>query len=128
MGGLKTFRIMVLALSLPAASPVCAENPLETLRMFADCTGRYAAVTEHLWLWGDPASDGTATRRDQFADLVDAILPDGDVPIATVHGWRIEAWAAQGALLTAATFRRDARAGAVARSYIARCDRLLPGA
>lgn len=127
MGGLKTFRTLVLALTLAAASPVCAADPLETLRMFADCTGRYTAVTEHLWLFDGPASEKTAARRDQFADLVGAVAPDTDVSAAIILGWRIEARAAQGALLSAATFRRDARAAATARAYITRCDRLLPG-
>jgi hypothetical protein len=128
MGGLRTYLTLVLALTFPAAGPACADEMAETLRIFADCAGRYAAVTEHLWLFDGPASEGSAARRDDFTDLVAAVVPDADVPLATVRGWRIEAWAAQGALLSAATFRRDARADAVARDHIARCDRLLPGA
>jgi hypothetical protein len=128
MGGLKTIRVMAIALALPAAFPACADETLLTLRTFADCAGRYTAMTEHLWLFDGAASDSTAARRDAFADLVAVLLPDAGVPATLVRGWRVEARAAQGALLSAATFRRDARAGVVAQSWIIRCDRLLPGA
>ena len=94
MGGLKTFRTLVLALILPAAAPACAGEPLEMLRVFADCTGRYTAVTEHLWLFDGAASEDTAARRNQFADLVEAVAPDADVPASTILGWRIAARAA----------------------------------
>ncbi len=119
---------MALALTLPAALPAFADDTLDTLRVFADCAGRYRAMTEHMWLVGDPGSGVSADRRDQFADLVAAVMPDAGATPAIVRGWRIEAWAAQAALLQAATFRQDARAGAVARTLVARCDRLLPGA
>ena len=128
MGGLKTIRVMAFAVALPAAFPACADDPLQSLRIFADCTGRYTAMTQNLWLFDGAASDSTAARRDAFADLVDVLLPDAGVPVSVVRGWRIEAWAAQAALLSAATFRHDARAGTAARAWITRCDRLLPGA
>jgi hypothetical protein len=126
MGGLKTYRILALALTFCAATPAAAGDPVQTLRAFADCAGRYTAETEHLWLFDGPASENIAARRDAFADLVGALAPDAGVDMAILRGWRVEARAAQGALLSAATFRRDAQAGVVARAYIHRCDRLLP--
>ncbi|MGQ0564236.1 MAG: hypothetical protein ACT4OK_04095 [Gemmobacter sp.] len=128
MGDMRTCCLLVLALTLPAVAVARAADMTETLHAFADCAGRYTAVTEHLWLFDGQASEATASRRDAFADLVAAVAPDANVTPATLRAWRIEARAAQGALLAAATFRRDARAGAVARMHIARCDRLLPGA
>lgn len=119
---------MVFALALSGAPAALADDPSQMLRAFADCTGRYTALTEHLWLFDGAASDGTAARRDAFADLVEAALPDAGVSAVTARGWRIEARAAQAALLSAATFRRDGRAAAAATAWLARCDRLLPGA
>lgn len=90
---------------------------------FADCAGRYGATVEHLWLFDGPASEVAARRRDAFVDMLAAFAPD---PGATAR--RADARIAQRALLDRATFARDAAAARIAREWLLRCDRLLPGA
>jgi hypothetical protein len=123
MGGLKTIPATCLALILAAPHPVHAFDNPDLPRLFADCAGRYSAMTEHLWMFDGPASEITATRRDAFADLAMALADD-----TTTRALRIEAKAAQAALMSAAAFGGNARAAQTARIHLQVCDALLPGA
>lgn len=111
---------MAVALAL---APLPAAAGSDPVALFADCAGRYSATVEHLWVTDGAAADRAAVRRDAFADLVAAVDPGGP---QALH-WRIEAKAAQRALLDRALFGRDARAAQAARDWIALCDNLLPG-
>lgn len=90
--------------------------------MFADCTGRYSATVEHLWMFDGAAADRAAVRRDAFADLL-AALPDPQ----DMKARRVAAKAAQRHLLDRAAFSGDLRAGRLARDYLGACDSLLTG-
>jgi hypothetical protein len=93
-------------------------------RDFAHCAGRYSALTEHLWTVQAPAAEA-AHRRDLFLDLVEATAPAD-----TALTWRVEAKAAQRALLETATFAtgpRAIRAHRDAFGALDLCDRLLMG-
>ncbi len=113
MGGLRTWALAVL-LPVPAA----AEDPL---RLIPDCAGRYSATVEHLWLVDGAAADRAALRRGQFLDLI-AALPGDDR--AALHR-RVEAKAAQRALLDRGLFGPDPGATRRAMALLAVCDRLL---
>ncbi len=133
MSGLRTACSTVwaaLLLALPASAAPLA--PVDLARAFADCAGRYSALTEHFWMFDGAASDGTARRRDQFAALLDAIGPDlPPTEAARIMEWRVAAWAAQRALLEKSAFAADPgqrrRADALATGYVATCDRLIVG-
>jgi hypothetical protein len=122
---------MVCITAAPAvAAPA---TPQELARTFADCAGRYSAEAEHLWLTGTADPARTERRRNDFADLTEAIAPDlpGDLA-ATLLGLRVSAKAAQRHLLETASFATRTserqRAAALASGFIAACDRLLPAA
>jgi hypothetical protein len=131
MCGLRTVRASILALA--ALGGPCTASPVTDLaRDFADCAGRYAALAEHQWMFDGPASDQSLRRRDIFADLVQAVLPDLPPEVApALFDRRVAARAAQRGLLDAARFGRQAghRAQAAARAtaYIRACDRLAAG-
>ena len=137
MCGLRTLSrpaLTALMVCITAAPTFAAPaTPLELARTFADCAGRYSAEAEHLWLTGSADPARTERRRNDFADLTEAIAPDlpGDLA-AEMLGMRVSAKAAQRQLLDAATFATRAgerqRAAALASGFIAACDRLLPAA
>jgi hypothetical protein len=119
-----------LLLALPAAGAPLSLS--EQARVFADCAGRYAAMTEHLWMVDGPASDLSARHRDQFRDLLDAIAPDlTPADAAQLITWRVTARAAQRTLLDISAFVADdaqrRRAAELAADYLATCDRLIAG-
>ncbi len=119
-----------LALALPAtAAPLTLT---EQARVFADCAGRYAALTEHQWMFDGPASEATARKRDQFAALLEAIAPDlAPQDTARIMEWRVAARAAQRAVLDLSIFAADAgqraRATAAATRVVGTCDRMIVG-
>ncbi len=120
--------------ALAPARPGAAQSlpATDLARMFADCTGRYSALMEYLWVVDGPASVAAARRRDLLADLTEAALPLPDPAWASrAMAWRIEAKAAQRQLLDRATWGRPGPDSSHARSraeaYIADCDRLLAG-
>jgi hypothetical protein len=120
----------VLLLALPAAA--APMTLLEQARVFSDRAGRYAGMTEHQWMFDGPASEDSARRRDQFADLPSAVSPDREPQVtAEILEWRVAARAAQRELLDTAAFvadrSRQQRAGRLASGYLAACDRLIAG-
>lgn len=138
MGGLKTYprRVgvaLVVSLSIGFASQSAAlpRSAQERVQVFAECTGRMSALMEHQWLTDGPASEETARERAMFADLLEAVLPGSGVPGRAVWRWRIEAKAAQAALLQRALFAGDARiagqAGRLAQGYVAHCREMVLG-
>jgi hypothetical protein len=111
MCGLKTsLRALALAVLLSPAPPAWAETDAATeqLRFFATCTGRLSALMEHQWMFDGPASDLTKDRRDAMLSLVEAVALPGDERRALI--WRVEAKAAQAALLQQAAFGQAANA------------------
>jgi hypothetical protein len=119
-----------LLLALPvSAAPL---SLTEQARVFADCAGRYAALTEHQWMFDGPASEVTARKRDQFAALLEAIAPDlAPQDTARIMEWRVAAKAAQRAVLDLSAFAADTRqrerATATAARVIGACDRMIVG-
>ena len=134
MGGLKTYPAASL-LVLWQASFAFAGNPVlnDLPRTFAECAGRYAALTEFLWRFGESPALQTATRRrNDFTDLLNAAEPDLSAPAARSALYlRIEVKASHSALLAAYDYSRtpDQRRQAEIRSdgLLAPCDSLLPG-
>ncbi|MBR9652041.1 hypothetical protein [Thalassovita aquimarina] len=131
MGALKTF-LFPLALTAAAGSPPSpadAAAPLDQVRIFATCTGRLSAQMEYQWMFDGPGSEVTETTRAALIDILDAIVP-ADAGPEVLH-WRIEAKAAQAALLDRAVFnsdRDDAQmAQRIARRQIDACRALLLG-
>ena len=117
-------------LALPAAA--APMTLLEQARVFSDRAGRYAGMTEHQWMFDGPASEDSARRRDQFADLPSAVSPDPEPQVtAEILEWRVAARAAQRELLDTAAFvadrGRQQRAGRLASGYLVACDRLIAG-
>ncbi|MEL6957455.1 MAG: hypothetical protein AAGL89_00720 [Pseudomonadota bacterium] len=112
------FAILTL---LPAQSARAEVS--DPLRYFASCTGRLSAQMEHEWLLSDPRADETEAQRAILIDLLRAtMLPDQG---HQVLNWRIEAKAAQAALLTRATFRDDDWAKDQAARFVRNCTSLL---
>jgi hypothetical protein len=115
MGGLrKQIGTLAFTLSLARALPLCAETPAETLHMFATCTGRLSALMEFQWLMQDPGADATMALRDQMLSLAEAAAQSADGPVQAMN-WRVQAKAAQAALLSQAAFALDTRRAHQAR-------------
>ncbi|MFT7058805.1 MAG: hypothetical protein ACJASV_001308 [Pseudorhodobacter sp.] len=126
MGSLKTYLAACLLGLLQAPNA----HATDLVQLFADCAGRYSALTEHLWLWDGPASDPAALKRDQFAALLDAVLPaPNGIEARQALALRIEAKAAQRALLDRSAFRTAAsgqdHAIVQAQLHLTRCESLL---
>lgn len=120
MGALRTHVAAGLIL-ISQALPLRAD----ALPLFAACTGRFSALIEHQWLMGEPSEPAMA-EREAMLGLLDA-AGGGQQAMAL----RIEAKAAEAALLRAATFGPESRrpwAAARAKALIADCRRLLSGA
>lgn len=134
MRSLQTLGLLAaLSTALPAAG--LPFSPSERARVFALCTGHYSALVEHQRLFDGAVSEESQERRDLFADMLEAVLPDAvayGMPAHQAMAWRIEAKAVQAALLSASVFNmvpgRAKPARAVAERNIARCDRLIFGA
>ena len=110
-------------------------DPVDLVRGFATCAGRYSAEYETGHMIAEINIDQAEQRRDAFVSLIDAVLPDvplGPKTEAIVLNWRIEAKAAHGRLLATATY--DYRSGRAhmalqtASQLTAQCQRLLLGA
>jgi hypothetical protein len=117
--GLETF-LAALVLGLLSGGPGAADA---LLRDFSVCAGRYSALVEHQWLVDGPASEQAAEQRDAMLELVGAVMPVGMA--TTAMGWRIEAKAAQGALLSRAYFAQDALAAARSAQLLQACADLI---
>ena len=124
MGGLRTLPLLAFSLAMAGAPPLRAET-LPDLPHLAACTGRLSALMEHQFLIDGPAADHTKRQRDALADILAALTPDGAE--AQAMGWRLEAKAAQAALLSQATFGRDpgGRAALRAQRLVAACTGFL---
>jgi hypothetical protein len=106
----------------------------EQLRTFSTCAGRMMALRDHLALFGGPEVDRAEVAREAHVSILEALL---DLALADgfdgrrVTGWRIEARAAQSAVLSQADFgttpERRARARVAADRHIAQCNRLILG-
>ncbi|MEM9342543.1 MAG: hypothetical protein AAGA87_05820 [Pseudomonadota bacterium] len=102
----------------------------EQAQVFAGCAGRYSAEAEHARMFDGVTSEEAEARRDLFLTLLDAVMPDANVVAEHMPmAWRIDAKAAHAALLATSVFgmypERSARADELAKTYIARCDRLI---
>lgn len=134
MSDVKTMAIIATLWSGAAIASAMPTDPVDLVRDFATCAGRYSAEYEGGHMLADIDTEAAETRRDAFVSLIEAVLPD--VPLgpkrdAIVLGWRIEAKAAHGALLATATFdiRSDRAHLALqtANQLSAQCQRLLLG-
>lgn len=125
MSGLKTIVAAIVTVST-LAHPVQAARSLH--HVFADCAGRFSAEVEHAWLIQNSQSDLLAYQREAFIALVEATGGDREGHSLNL---RIEAKAAQAALLSEARFGTDADRAEWARRRaameIATCRLLLLG-
>ena len=131
MGSLRTLLLAAAALAASDAMALPA-SPVERVRIFADCAGRLDALEHHQWMVAGPASEITRAERIAFSDILAALIPDAravGLPRLSAVSWRIEARAAQRALLETAEFSNDparaADAGAMAEQYLITCRQLL---
>lgn len=123
---LRTTLLGTALLTQPAPSLALTDDPAH---LFATCTGRMSAVMEHQWLTDGPASEITQALRDGHLALLEASLTADQAEDAL--NWRIEAKAAQAALLSLATFGPDPatrlRASLRAEELVSACSALLLG-
>lgn len=117
--GLETF-LAALVVGIVSNNPAAAD-PL--LREFSVCAGRLSALMEHQWLVDGPASEMTARQRDAMLALVEAVLSPEEANRAIQ--WRIEAKAAQAALLSRAAFAGDPAAAERADDLLRQCLALV---
>lgn len=73
---------------------------------FASCTGRLSAELEHAWLMGDARGEDIAHRRQQFVDILSAIVPP--TQRRDMLHLRIQAKIAHASLLSQSVFSDDA--------------------
>jgi len=125
VGGLCVAAGMAQATSLPI-------SPTQRAEVFATCTGRLSALTEHQWMTDGPASEHTAEMRDRFADLLDAVAAEAieaGLPPGYLMDWRLRAKLVQRDLLSDALFSEDSgrrdRAAKVAETNVATCRALI---
>lgn len=125
MGGMRTFVLLFLGWCISA--PAWGLPADQQLRSFANCAGRLTAELEHAWLTYDDRADVIEAQRKQVVELLNAVLPQNRG--REVLAWRVEARAAQRALLMRATFADNsddaAWAAKVASEYRADCTSFL---
>lgn len=123
MGRVQSFLAgLGLALWAPAG-PATAQTHPDALHLFATCAGRLSALMEYQWLVQDPEADATEARRDAMVDVLEAAMPKGSAALAL--DLRLQAKAAEAALLHQALARDGAWALALARAQVADCTALL---
>jgi hypothetical protein len=122
MGSVRTILFAVWGLFAPAVAH--AEAPFV---LFASCAGRLSALMEHQWQVDGPASEATRAERDAMVELAEAAAPLDAAGL--VMSWRVQARAAQAALLRQATYGRDPQGLALRRSaqLLAECRGLVLG-
>ncbi len=134
MGGLKTLSLIVALLSSAPAAQATGFAPLSDeaaapddplVALFATCAGRFSALMEFQWLTDPGASGESARIRAAMLDLSEAATPAHAASHAL--NLRIEAKAAQAALLHGAHFRGDPHAARRADALLAGCRALHPG-
>ena len=127
--------VPVLLAPAPATAASGATTPpapVDLLRLFAICAGRFSALAEHEALFDGAASDRAADQRDVFLDLLGALHPDlPAISGQAMMAWRVSAKQAQAMVLLQARFHADparaARATRAAGYFLAECRALLPG-
>ncbi|MGX9355042.1 hypothetical protein ACS3SW_07745 [Roseobacteraceae bacterium S113] len=123
---MSSIRITILSAALLISGSAALHAGSSLHQTFAGCVGRLSAEMEYAWLMGEDAEDITH-RRLTFLSLLDATMP-ADAGRDTLRT-RIEAKAAQSALLTQATFGQDEsralRARLTAQTYLNHCAALL---
>lgn len=131
MGALRTLLILV-SFALPAQAgtlPLAPQPGEEQVYQFATCVGRFSALMEHQWMVDGPGSEATAKLVASMGSLVQAITPEDQG--RRVLAWRIDAKAAQRALLMQADFgttpAQKAKAKARSETLIGSCRSLLLG-
>ncbi|MGI3165942.1 hypothetical protein [Pseudooceanicola sp. 200-1SW] len=120
--------LAALATALPAAGPLrdasLSDGPPPSALFLAECAGRLSALMEHQWLLSSAAAPATEARRARMLARL-AAIPAAASPRALLAG-RIEAKAAQAALLGRASFARteaERRAASrLAARLLAPCD------
>jgi hypothetical protein len=126
MGGLKTF-LAAFVVAFPVADVARADENL--IRTFASCAGRLSAEMEHQWLIGGQGAELTERRRSAMIAVLDALTPIPRDP--KIMNWRIEAKAAQAALLARSTFNDDPAdadwAFNQAQTLVSACNSLILG-
>ncbi len=137
MRHIKTYLLLaVIALQIGAAQAalIVPHSPSQRVKLFADCAGRFSALAQHQRLFEGETSERSVAMADQFAMLVDAVLPDAvdyGLDARQPFHWRIQAKAAQAALLHEATFHTDPgrseRAMMAAQANLAKCDGVMLG-
>ena len=101
-------RFFFFALCLAGPAPALPFAPVEQVRLFAICAGRYSALAEHQALFDGGASEAAGARRDLFVELLEAVLPDAPALRGeTALAWRVAAKHAQAVLLRRASFLDD---------------------
>lgn len=135
MGSMRITIFLFLALGGHAQAAGVPTLPVDQARVFATCAGRFSALVSHNYLFDGAAAEAAEARRDGFADLLDATLPDAldaGLPETQAMAWRVEAKAAQAYLLSRAAFHEDARAAEAAekaaKQALTSCEMLLLGA
>jgi len=125
---------LVTALSMVHGAMALPSSPAERARIFADCAGRFAALSMHASFFDGAASEAADVRYHLFLDLLEAVREDAandGIPDRRLLHWRVEAKAAQAALLHRATFYRDPTVSdtskQAAETHISHCERLLLG-
>ena len=131
MRGLWTLVLMLCLVSPVGAGqrPLALPVPGGLVHAVAICAGRLSAWREHQWLLDGPGSEQTAQRLAAMTEILDAAVQPGEDRGA--WALRIEAKAAQRALLQQAAFATDAAAAAQAAQQagrlLAACEGLLLG-
>jgi hypothetical protein len=124
----------LIALPTGAQAGPVSPDQVEQIRTFATCAGRMMAVRDHLALFGGPEVNRAEAAREAHVAVLDALLEtaltDG-LDGRRVTAWRVDARAAQAAVLTQADFgttlEARQRARAASARHVAACDRLILG-
>lgn len=122
MGMLRTFTLALAvgqALALPPA-PLRAQDDLA--RLFAVCTGRLSAAMEHAWLMGGPEAEAAGQQRAAMLSLLEAVADPHDKRLMAL---RVDAKAAQSALMSRAIFAQDKVAAVRSAQLLQGCTDLI---
>ena len=134
MGALKTIVSVLLVFSAGVAAGM-PQSPSQRVQLFATCAGRYSALLEHERLFDGATSERAALHKQQFEDLLDAVLPDAldwGMPGHMALDWRLTAKHTQATLLHRGVFHTDrdvaAHAKQISETLLNQCRELTPSA
>lgn len=109
-------------------------SPSQRAQAFSWCAGAYMALAEHRAMFDGTVAQIAMTRRDSFADMLEAVSPDAiahGTPATQLTAYRVQARADLRSLLSAAEFnmipQRAQPARKAAQAALAKCDQLLLG-